>query len=215
MILFENFDFEQFINSCIVDVIGYMLFWTCVYTFQFVLYLRQEFGLSLSSDSEYAFQLVSGFLLSSRGMWSLATFLVANWPAINAYFRNEQQRLQFGENAPPKEEEEQVQLNIALQREIVNFTALGIQRSVRDMDFFQKRDTHSISSRYSSLNIFVRYLYFSFENHLYAFSSSFLFYNRILKCPESAFLLLSMIQVFQILMGQFILHAQATSPATM
>lgn len=96
----------------------------------------------------------------------MATFLVANWPAIIAFLRNEQQRLLFDGSAPPKEEEEQVQLNIALQREIVNFTALGIQRSVRDMDLFQKRDTRSISSRYSSLNIFVsssfaRLLFFS------------------------------------------------------
>lgn len=91
-------------------------------------------------------------------MWTLATFLVANWPVIYAYLRNEQQRLLYDGTAPPKEEEEQVQLNIALQREIVNFTALGIQRSVRDMDLFQKQDRRSMSSRYSSFNIFVRFL---------------------------------------------------------
>jgi hypothetical protein len=135
-------------------VIGYMLFWTSVYTFQFALYLHQELGFPIASNTVFSFQLASGFLLSSRGLWSLATFLVANWPAIIAFLRNEQQRLLFDGSAPPKEEEEQVQLNIALQREIVNFTALGIQRSVRDMDLFQKRDTRSISSRYSSLNIF-------------------------------------------------------------
>lgn len=138
-----------------VDVIGYMLFWTCVYSFQFALYLHQELGFDMSSQTEFAFQLASGFLLASRGMWSLATFLVANWAAIVAYLRNEQQRLLYDGNVPPKEEDELVQLNIALQREIVNFTALGIQRSVRDIDVFQKQTQRSVSSRYSSFNLFV------------------------------------------------------------
>ncbi len=35
---------------------------------------------------------------------------------------------------PPLEEEVQVQLNVALQKEIIRFTALGIQKSVREID---------------------------------------------------------------------------------
>jgi hypothetical protein len=33
--------------------------------------------------------LISGFLLASRGIFSLGTFLAANWPAIRAYLRND------------------------------------------------------------------------------------------------------------------------------
>lgn len=104
------------------------------------------------------FQTISGFLLASRGVWSLGTFLVANWPAILAYIRNEQQKALFNGNnsynTPPKEEEEQVQLNIALQREIVNFTAHGIQRAVRDMEQLLLKSSVSSNSRYSSFNLF-------------------------------------------------------------
>lgn len=181
-----------------------MLFWTCVYSFQFALYLHQELGFDMSSQTEFSFQLASGFLLASRGMWSLATFLVANWAAIVAYLRNEQQRLLYDGNAPPKEEDELVQLNIALQREIVNFTALGIQRSVRDIDVFQKQDQRSISSRYSSFNLFVSVArcYSCFvESLLTAFLECG---HRTRKCRESMYHLWLMILAIQIKVDQCI-----------
>lgn len=89
----------------------------------------------------------------------MGTFLVANWSAITNYLHNEQSRPLSGEQVPPKEEEEQVQLNVALQAEIVNFTALGIQRAVRDLRELAKlsQSQRSSNSRYSSFNLFVSF----------------------------------------------------------
>ena len=50
--------------------------------------------------------------------------------AASSSTRNKSGRLP----APPKVEQELIQLNVALQTEIVRFTVLGIQRAVRDVE---------------------------------------------------------------------------------
>jgi hypothetical protein len=71
-------------------------------------------------------------------VWGLGIFLLANRADFITFFRKKKE---FSLNSdpqekdnPPLEEEEQVQLNVALQKEIVRFTALGIQKSVREID---------------------------------------------------------------------------------
>ena len=116
---------------------------------------------------------ISGFLLASRGIWSLGIFLIANWFEIYDYFNHSDSTIDYFKtdtlnqqfvnsnshlnisnlsnlsaaikpregsasfemrrsslrNIPTKEEDERVQLNVALQKEIVKFTGLGILNS--------------------------------------------------------------------------------------
>lgn len=89
-------------------------------------------------------------------MWSLTFFLAANWREFSIYLRqrladNDEANENFSERITtkiakiignlilsksdrpvPKVEDETVHLNIALQKEIVRFTALGVQKAVRD-----------------------------------------------------------------------------------
>ncbi len=51
-----------------------------------------------------------------------------------------------------------MQLNIALQKEIVRFTAVGIQRAIRETDELSRQNSSVRSSSLAkSLNIFVRH----------------------------------------------------------
>lgn len=92
--------------------------------------------------------------MASRGTWSLGLFIIANWQDLSAFFQQESK--QKDANAPPKQEEELVQLNIALQKEIVRFTALGIQRAVRDAEHLSQNSKVRISSLSIPFNFFVR-----------------------------------------------------------
>jgi hypothetical protein len=96
-------------------------------------------------------------LLASRGIWSLVIFLGANWVEISTFFNSRNKQLPasaVGAAAvattagktlpPPQAEQEQPQLNVALQTEIVRFTVLGIQRAVRDLE-----ETMNDSERHS------------------------------------------------------------------
>ncbi len=50
----------------------------------------------------------SAFLLASRGTWSLAIFLIANWLEITSFFRNQREGKSVaagGRASPPKEEQ--------------------------------------------------------------------------------------------------------------
>lgn len=89
-------------------------------------------------------------------MWSLGIFLLANWNEIRGHFfpaprlgtaggadhartttatnTSLSNRNFISADPPPNEEQELVQLNIALQKEIVRFTGLGIQKAVREID---------------------------------------------------------------------------------
>lgn len=79
---------------------------------------------------------MSAFLLASRGIWGLGIFLIANRDDFLTYFRKRGITLPADQlqEKDPLDEEDQVQLNVALQKEIVRFTALGIQKSVREID---------------------------------------------------------------------------------
>lgn len=50
----------------------------------------------------------SAFLLASRGLWSLAIFLIANWLEITTFFRNQKETKSVaagGRASPPKVEQ--------------------------------------------------------------------------------------------------------------
>lgn len=72
-------------------------------------------------------------MLASRGLWSLVFFVAANWNELSEYITARGNRT-ADQSTCPKEEEEQVHLNLALQKEIVRFTGLGIQKAVKDIN---------------------------------------------------------------------------------
>eukprot|EP01038_Epipyxis_sp_PR26KG_P007138 gene7138-9739_t len=175
----ETLKMRQYsVNKQTTYVAGYFMFWTFVFTFQFLNYLNSNVIDFLSPGNQYDFSSVSGFLLASRGVWSLGIFLIANWYEIFDFFATPK-RLP-GENnqtiedglersyssfsrsfsklpPPPPEEEERVQLNIALQKEIVKFTSLGIQKAVMELQnranleaFDSNRSSSVVSSIFST-----------------------------------------------------------------
>jgi hypothetical protein len=87
---------------------------------------------------------ISAFLLAARGVWALGIFIVANRADFYTYLRKTRGITHHSDH-PPLEEEEQVQLNVALQKEIVRFTALGIQKSVREIGQLMHGGTRSNS----------------------------------------------------------------------
>jgi hypothetical protein len=106
------------------------------------------------------------FMFASRGVWSLFIFLMTNWMDLKNYYDSEQEKHRqqqesiasnndpsyvMSPSSPPKEEEELVQLNIALQKEIVRFTAIGIQRAVKEIDELMHSSGSHSGSRTSSL----------------------------------------------------------------
>jgi hypothetical protein len=105
-------------------------------------------------------------MFASRGVWSLGIFVVTNWMDLAYFYRSQQAKKQRSLSvaagtselmqSPPKEEEELVQLNIALQKEIVRFTAIGIQRAVKEIDDVLHHKGSRTSSIANSLNFFVR-----------------------------------------------------------
>jgi hypothetical protein len=126
-------------------------------------------------------------MFALRGVWSLGIFLLTNWLDLASYYRKNE-RIKAVSSAtndnnlpssavtaiallPPKEEEELVQLNIALQKEIVKFTAVGIQRAVREIDdlIYQQASSSShggstsrTSSLATSFNFFVSFVFLIF-----------------------------------------------------
>ena len=122
--------------------------------------------LLLQAD-ENSLRSVSAFLLASRGIWSLGIFLAANWNEIYAHFHKileQNKALRNSGNTsttdgthsvPPKEEQELVQLNIVLQKEIVRFTGLGIQKAAREINvILEAANSASRSSLTSNLIFF-------------------------------------------------------------
>lgn len=80
--------------------------------------------------------------------------MVSNWHELSMYFsqfaiasksaKAEPSSAQQGDVLePPKEEEELVQLNVALQKEIVRFTASGIRQALRAMESTDSSRTSS------------------------------------------------------------------------
>ena len=94
---------------------------------------------------EKFFHTISAFVLAARGLWTLGIFLAANRVDLENYWKK-----QISDNNP-REEEELVQLNVALQKEIVRFTALGIQKSVTEVLV----DNEEQRRRSGSVNFFV------------------------------------------------------------
>ncbi len=116
-----------------------------------------------SQSDENVLRTVSAFLLASRGMWSLGIFLLANWNEIHQHFQALHLKHQSDATAPyiPKEEQELVQLNIVLQKEIVRFTGLGIQKAAREISvIMEAQNSTSRSSLTSNLAFFVSYRMF-------------------------------------------------------
>jgi hypothetical protein len=109
---------------------------------------------NIQQTSDDHIRSASAFLLASRGIWSLVIFLGANWVEISTFFNSRNKQLPASAVAatttagkslpPPQAEQEQPQLNVALQTEIVRFTVLGIQRAVRDLE-----ETMNDSERHS------------------------------------------------------------------
>jgi hypothetical protein len=106
------------------------------------------------------------FLLASRGAWSLGIFVVSHWTELVLYWKNEQMRRESISNprgksidhdmlSPPKDEEELVQLNVALQKEIVRFTASGIRQALRGVEITRPALERSSSSLKGAFSIFV------------------------------------------------------------
>jgi hypothetical protein len=116
--------------------------------------------------TEEAMRTFVSFMFASRGVWSLFIFLMTNWMDLKNYYDSEQEKHRqqqesiasnndpsyvMSPSSPPKEEEELVQLNIALQKEIVRFTAIGIQRAVKEIDELMHSSGSHSGSRTSSL----------------------------------------------------------------
>jgi hypothetical protein len=137
-------------------------------------------------SDENILRTVSAFLLASRGMWSLGIFLLANWNEIHQHFQSLQLKHQSGANVPyiPKEEQELVQLNIVLQKEIVRFTGLGIQKAAREINvIMEAQNSASRSSLTSNLIFFVSCIFTACFDFFVIISCS-----SIQKCPASLFL---------------------------
>jgi hypothetical protein len=100
----------------------------------------------------------SSFVLASRGLWSLGIFVVSNYKEIYDFFKNKEKvELErqinrdlakngiVAANSGAYKEEEHIQLNVALQKEIVLFTALGIRKAVRRIDSITQKNIAVIS----------------------------------------------------------------------
>lgn len=116
-------------------VIGYVIFWTILYAIQFFIYLRDFNAIHVkNSENIDALQNTSSFLVASRGVWSLAIFFIANKTDFTNYFKYQKKKKDGIEDNVQFEDSDSVQLNVALQKEIVRFTALGIQKATRDAE---------------------------------------------------------------------------------
>ena len=123
----------------ILDVIGYALFWSIVFILQFINYLEGGYNRDLKT--------ISIFVLAGRGMWTLGLFLFANWKEIKSFLvKNYRSRSSASEDTDvPEAELETVQLNVALQLEIVRFTVKGIKKAVSDYDFVDMKPSNSFA----------------------------------------------------------------------
>eukprot|EP01039_Chlorochromonas_danica_P006594 gene6594-7287_t len=125
-------------------VLGYFCFYAVLYCIQFVTYLKEDFNAyDVSWSIEKGLRTFSAFLLASRGIWSLGIFVLSNALELQLYLKHLRGELpsstadasrQVEVINAPKEEEELVQLNVALQKEIVRFTATGIRQALRAME---------------------------------------------------------------------------------
>jgi len=125
------------VNKQTTYVIGYATFWSVYFLICFITFVPNR---SLSSNQTKNLRTTSIFILASRGLFTLTFFLIANRKEITGYFLDKHRHASNTSDSPseysyaPKVENENIQLNVALQHEIQRFTKLGIQKAIKDAD---------------------------------------------------------------------------------
>ena len=88
----------------------------------------------MAGGTSKSLRTISIFVLAGRGMWTLGLFIFANGKEIDSYIKTYRSRSLGSVSEVPEAELETVQLNVALQLEIVRFTVKGIKKAVSDND---------------------------------------------------------------------------------
>ena len=98
--------------------------------------------------------MVATSFLAGRGIWALIVFFSANYKDLLEYYRivsaqkNKAVSTDQGSTGTSSSlEESAIELNLALQREIVGFTGLGIRRAVLEADRLEPGNIRKNSSR--------------------------------------------------------------------
>jgi hypothetical protein len=98
------------------------------------------------------FRTLCAFLQASRGVWSLGIFTASHWTELSLYFypnTADSTATNQPNSLSDVDELGLVQLNVALQKEIVQCTAAGIRQSLRALEI-SKANNHASTSTSST-----------------------------------------------------------------